>query len=110
MTKNVYCKFSTHYLTFLEFMKLYYREVFSIFLHISNWEIWYNTLKTEWKFQCNAPESFKIWYTRLVKVTNVGDELQSQNRVDSNYGKTTSPIYLKFWQKFLLQSTIEIQK
>ena len=39
-----------------------------------------------------------------------GAELQSQNRVDSNYGKTTGPIYLKFWQKFLLQSTIEIQK
>ena len=46
----------------------------------------------------------------LVKVTNVGAELQSQNRVDSNYGKTTSPIYIKFWQKFLLKSTIEIQK
>ena len=46
----------------------------------------------------------------LVKVTNVGAELQSQNRVDSNYGKTTGPIYLKFWQKFLLESTIETQK
>ena len=46
----------------------------------------------------------------LVKVTNMGAELQSQNPVDSNYGKTTGPIYLKFWQKFLLQSTIEIQK
>ena len=46
----------------------------------------------------------------LVKVTNMGAELQSQNCVDSNYEKTTSPIYLKFWQKFALQSTIEIQK
>jgi hypothetical protein len=46
----------------------------------------------------------------LVKVTNMGAELQSKNRVDSNYEKTTGPIYLKFWQKFLLLSTIEIQK
>ena len=46
----------------------------------------------------------------LVKVTNMGAELQIQNHADSNYGKTTSPIYLKFLQKFLLQSTIEIQK
>ena len=46
----------------------------------------------------------------LVKVTNMGAELQSQNPVDSNYGKTTGPIYLKFWQKFLLMSTTEIQK
>ena len=37
-------------------------------------------------------------------------ELQSQNRVDGGYEKTTSPIYLKYWQKFLLMSTIEIQK
>ena len=40
----------------------------------------------------------------------MGAELQSQNRVEVNYGKITGPIYLKFWQKFLLQSTIEIQK
>ena len=46
----------------------------------------------------------------LVKVTNMRRELQSQNRVDGDYEKTTGPIYLKFWQKFLLQSTIEIQK
>ena len=46
----------------------------------------------------------------LVKVTNVGAELQSQNRVDSDYEKTTGSIYLKFWQKFLLISTTEIQK
>ena len=46
----------------------------------------------------------------LVKVTNMGPELQSQNRVDVNYEKNTVPIYLKFWHKFLLQSTIEIQK
>ena len=46
----------------------------------------------------------------LVKVTNVGAELQSQNRVDVDYEKTTGPIYLKFWQKFLLMSTTEIQK
>ena len=29
-------------------------------------------------------------------LTSLGAELQSQNRVDSNYGKTTSPIYLIF--------------
>ena len=46
----------------------------------------------------------------LVKVTNMGAELQSQNRVDGDCEKTTGLIYLKFWQKFLLQSTIEIQK
>ena len=45
----------------------------------------------------------------LVKVTNMGAELQSQNRVDVDYEKTTGPIFLKFWHKFLLQSTIEIQ-
>ena len=46
----------------------------------------------------------------LVKVTNVERALQSQTRVDGDYEKTTGPIYLKFWQKFLLMSTIEIQK
>ena len=46
----------------------------------------------------------------LVKVTNMRPELQSQNRVNGDYEKTTATIYLKFWQKFLLQSTIEIQK
>ena len=46
----------------------------------------------------------------LVKVTNMGAELQSQNRVDGDYEKTTGPIYLKFWQKFVLMSTTEIQK
>ena len=46
----------------------------------------------------------------MVKVTVLGPKLQCQNRVDVDYEKTTDPIYLKFWQKFLLQSTIEIQK
>ena len=46
----------------------------------------------------------------LVTLTSMGVELQSQNHVDIDYGKTTGPIYLKFWQKFLLKSTIEIQK
>ena len=46
----------------------------------------------------------------LVKVTNMRPELQSQNHVDSDYEKTTGSIYLKFWHKFLLMSTIEIQK
>ena len=46
----------------------------------------------------------------LVKVTNMRRELQSQNCVDGDYEKTTGPIYLKFWQKFLLMSTTEIQK
>ena len=45
-----------------------------------------------------------------VKVTNISRQLQSQNRVDGDYEKTTGPIYLKFWQKFLLMSTTEIQK
>ena len=49
-------------------------------------------------------------YLKPVKVTNMRPELQSQNRVDVNYEKTTSPIYLKFWHKFLLWSTIEVQK
>ena len=46
----------------------------------------------------------------LVKVTNMRRELQSQNRVDGDYEKTTSPINLKFWQKFLIMSNTEIQK
>ena len=46
----------------------------------------------------------------LLKLTSMGAELQSQNRVDVDYEKTTGPIFLKFWHKFLLQSTIEIQK
>ena len=40
--------------------------------------------------------------SKNVKVTNMGSELQSQNRVDVDYEKTTGP--------FLLQSTIKIQK
>ena len=32
----------------------------------------------------------------LVKVTNMRRELQSQNRVNGDYEKTTSPIYFKF--------------
>jgi hypothetical protein len=40
----------------------------------------------------------------------MGAELHSQKHVDVDYGKTTGPIYLKFWHKFQLQSTIEIQK
>ena len=43
-------------------------------------------------------------------MTNMRRELQSQNRVDGDYEKTAGPIYLKFWQKFLLMSTTEIQK
>ena len=46
----------------------------------------------------------------LVILTSMGAELQSQNYIDVDYRKTTGPIFLKFWQKFLLQSTIEIQK
>jgi len=45
-----------------------------------------------------------------IDVTNMGAELQSQNRVDINYEKNTVPIYLKFWHNFLLLSTTEIQK
>ena len=43
-------------------------------------------------------------------LTSMRQELQSQNRVNGDYEKTAGPIYLKFWQKFLLESTIEIQK
>ena len=46
----------------------------------------------------------------LYATYNMRPELQSQNRVDGDYEKTTGPIYLKFWQKFLLKSTTEIQK
>ena len=35
---------------------------------------------------------------------------KSKNRIDCDYEKTTGSIYLKFWQKFLLMSTTEIQK
>ena len=45
-----------------------------------------------------------------VTLTSMRRELQSQNRVNGDYEKTTGPIYLKFWQKFLLMSTTEIQK
>ena len=43
-------------------------------------------------------------------LTSMRRELQSQNGVNGDYEKTTGPIYLKFWQKFLLKSTTEIQK
>ena len=80
MTKNVYCKFSTHYLTFLEFMKLYYREVFSIFLHISNWEIWYNTLKRNGSFSVMRQNPLKYGTTVYgvsyfdIKVNNMDNQ------------------------------------
>ena len=41
---------------------------------------------------------------------NMRPELQSQNRINGDCEKTTGPIYLKFWHKFLLMSTTEIQK
>ena len=41
---------------------------------------------------------------------NMRPELQSQNRVNGDCEKTTGPIYLKFWQKFLLMGITEIQK
>ena len=46
----------------------------------------------------------------LYATYNMRPELQSQNRVIGDCEKTTGPIYFKFWQKFLLQSTIEVQK
>ena len=59
-------------------------------------------------------ELFSIFFisetSRDIKVTNMRPELQSQNCVYVNCEKTTGPIYLKFWHKFLIQSTIEIQK
>ena len=41
---------------------------------------------------------------------NMRPDLQSQNRINGDYEKTTGQIYLKFWQKFLLMSATEIQK
>ena len=41
---------------------------------------------------------------------NMRPELQSQNRINVDCEKTTGPIYLKFWYKFLLMSATEIQK
>jgi hypothetical protein len=46
----------------------------------------------------------------LVTLISMGPMLQSQNRVDVDYEKTTGPIYLKFWHKILIKSTTEIQK
>ena len=40
-------------------------------------------------------ELFSIFLC-LKPVTSMGAELQSQNRVDVDYEKTTGPIYLKF--------------
>ena len=40
----------------------------------------------------------------------MGTELKSQNRIDIYYEKTNGLFFLKFWHKFLLKSTIEIQK
>ena len=49
--------------------------------------------------------------TKWKLVRGAGRKLgSSQNRVNGDYEKTTGPIYLKFWQKFLLMSTTEIQK
>ena len=46
----------------------------------------------------------------LYETYDMRPELQCQNRVNGDCEKTTGPIYLKFWHKFLLMSTIEIQK
>ena len=46
----------------------------------------------------------------LYVLYNMSPELQSQNRVYINCEKNTGLIYLKFWHKFLLMSTTEIQK
>ena len=54
-------------------------------------------------------ELFSI-FLYLKPVTSMAAELQSQNSVEVDYEKTTDPIYLKFWHKFLLLSTTEIQK
>ena len=54
--------------------------------------------------------TFCIFVKDYYKHTNMRAELQNQNRVNVDYEKTTGPIFLKFWHKFLLQSTIEIQK
>ncbi len=44
----------------------------------------------------------------LIKVDNMGPELQSQNHIDVDCEKTTGPIHLKFWHKIQLMSTTEI--
>ena len=41
---------------------------------------------------------------------NMRPEPQSQNRINGDCEKTTGPIHLTFWHKFLLISTTEIQK
>ena len=46
----------------------------------------------------------------LYETYNMRPELQSQNDVNGDCEKSTGPIYLKFWHKFLLMSTTEIQK
>ena len=46
----------------------------------------------------------------LYETYDMRPELQCQNRVNGDCEKTTGPIYLKFWHKFLLMSTTEIQK
>ena len=46
----------------------------------------------------------------VVTLTSLGAELQGQNHIDVDFEKNTVLIYLKFWHKFLLLSTIEIQK
>ena len=43
-------------------------------------------------------------------LTSMRPELQSQNHVDGDYEKTTGRIFLKFWHKFFLMGTTEIQK
>ena len=53
-------------------------------------------------------ELFSI-FLYLKPVTSMAAELQSQNSVEVDYEKTTDPIYLKFWHKFQLMSTTEIQ-
>ena len=53
-------------------------------------------------------ELFSIFF--ISETYNMRLELQIQNHVNGDCEKTTGPIYLKFWQKFLLMSTTEIQK
>ena len=46
----------------------------------------------------------------MYKVDIMGQELQSQNRVDVNCETTAGLIYIKFSQKILLMKTTNFQK
>ena len=67
------------------------------------------------RFSKNVSRIFNLTFWPYIlflqaTLTSMRRELQSQNRINGDYEKTTGPIHLKFWQEFLLISTTEIQK